>query len=443
MIWVMLWACTASVQPELSVAELQDPAACVDCHPDHSRQWSGSMHAYASEDPVFRAMNERGQRETDGELGDFCVQCHAPLALALGETTDGTNLDELPDHLQGVNCYFCHNIVAVEGTHNNPLSLAMDGIMRGGIQDPTPNTGHASAHEPLLDRNDHSSSDACGACHDIVTPQGVHLERTYAEWQETLFSDPTEAGNLSCGECHMQGTDDVAAVYDGVGLRRIHDHKMVGIDVAMTDFPEKEEQVDAVQSFLDTSIHSVLCVLSEGGPPVIEVSLHNVSAGHDWPSGAAQDRRIWVELTAYEGETILLQTGKVAEGEPLVDHDDDANLWRLGDRIYDENDAEVHMFWEAHSYTSEQLPGPTAFSEYDPDYRKTSATRRFTVPSGSPDRVELSVHVRPIGLDLIQSLVESGDLDPAEISDIPTFTVAGASLVWRADDNDPCSEPLR
>jgi len=42
---------------------LEDPAACKTCHPIQYEEWSGSMHAYASEDPVFRAMNRRVQRE--------------------------------------------------------------------------------------------------------------------------------------------------------------------------------------------------------------------------------------------------------------------------------------------------------------------------------------------------------------------------------------------
>ena len=63
---------------------LLDPQTCEQCHVDHYADWSGSMHAYASDDPVFRAMNERGQRETNGQLGDFCVKCHAPMALRRG-----------------------------------------------------------------------------------------------------------------------------------------------------------------------------------------------------------------------------------------------------------------------------------------------------------------------------------------------------------------------
>ena len=50
----------------LSRAERLDPASCAGCHPDHYREWSGSMHAYAAEDPVFLAMNAHGQRVTEG-----------------------------------------------------------------------------------------------------------------------------------------------------------------------------------------------------------------------------------------------------------------------------------------------------------------------------------------------------------------------------------------
>jgi hypothetical protein len=105
--------------------ELLDPLTCKECHAEHYQQWSGSMHAYASTDPVFLAMNARGQQDTGGALGNFCVNCHAPMAVREGAITDGgANLSEVPSHLQGVTCYFCHNVERVDGTHNNPLVLA-------------------------------------------------------------------------------------------------------------------------------------------------------------------------------------------------------------------------------------------------------------------------------------------------------------------------------
>ncbi|HYJ08653.1 MAG TPA: hypothetical protein VEX18_06580, partial [Polyangiaceae bacterium] len=55
----MLAACSkASDQREptyLSRELLLDPETCRDCHSTHYREWAGSMHAYASIDPVFLA----------------------------------------------------------------------------------------------------------------------------------------------------------------------------------------------------------------------------------------------------------------------------------------------------------------------------------------------------------------------------------------------------
>ena len=81
--WPALWgfalaaACSSSPPTStfLTRDDLLDPTACQGCHQDHYEEWAGSMHAYAADDPVFIAMNQRGQRETNGALGSFCVNC--------------------------------------------------------------------------------------------------------------------------------------------------------------------------------------------------------------------------------------------------------------------------------------------------------------------------------------------------------------------------------
>src|SRR5262245_921060 len=88
---------TPDEAPALTRKELLDPKICAGCHQDHYQQWSKSMHAYAAKDPVFLAMNARGQEETKGALGTFCVNCHAPMAVREKLTTDGTNLSQLPE----------------------------------------------------------------------------------------------------------------------------------------------------------------------------------------------------------------------------------------------------------------------------------------------------------------------------------------------------------
>ena len=113
-----LAGCGHAPSQKLSVAQLEDPTTCRACHPQHYAQWAGSMHAFASDDPVFVALDRRGQREA--HLGTFCLQCHAPMAVKLG-LTDGTNFDpaKLPAAARGVTCYFCHDVAKIYDDHNN------------------------------------------------------------------------------------------------------------------------------------------------------------------------------------------------------------------------------------------------------------------------------------------------------------------------------------
>src|SRR5262245_35415498 len=66
--------------PRYTIEQLKDPETCKTCHQKHYDDWSGSMHAYAADDPLFLAMNDRGQREAS--IGNMCVNCHAPMAVA-------------------------------------------------------------------------------------------------------------------------------------------------------------------------------------------------------------------------------------------------------------------------------------------------------------------------------------------------------------------------
>ncbi|MEZ4368443.1 MAG: multiheme c-type cytochrome [Kofleriaceae bacterium] len=430
----------------LPLEELMDPATCQACHPKHFQEWSGSMHAYASEDPVFLAMNARGQRETGGALGDFCVGCHAPMAVRLGLTTDGLNLAEVPAYAKGVTCYFCHSVTDVEGTHNNPLTIASDGVMRGGLRDPVASPAHASAYSPLLDGDAPASSATCGACHDIVTPAGVHLERTYLEWQSSIFTgqeDPRAA--LSCGGCHMLSTSDVVADVPGldVPLRQRREHTFPGVDVALTPFPEKDAQLAAIQRDLKGAVLAKLCVQPlDGG--IITLRLDALT-GHNFPSGASQDRRAWAEIIAYDAaDAVVFDSGVVPDG---VDPEDigDPNLWEMRDRVYDELDQPVEFFWEVARVDEATLRPRITNDVSSPDYDH-STTWTYPVPglTATITRVTARVLIRPLPMSLFDALEASGDLtDPTLRDGVPTFQLDGTVLEWTpdTDDLDRCVTP--
>jgi hypothetical protein len=421
-------------EPEpLSPQELMDPAICQSCHPQHYREWAGSMHAYAAEDPVFLAMNARGQRETRGALGTFCVQCHAPMAVRTGATQDGLNLASLPASLRGVTCYFCHQVTEVAGTHNNPLTIAGDSTLRGAIEKPLPARTHRSAASPLHDRRQADSSALCGSCHDVVTPapHRVELERTYKEWQGSVFATGDGRQKLSCGQCHMPGRSGLAAYVENAPMRTVHDHMMPGVDLALSPFPDIAAQRAAVQRDLDTTVAAKLCVTPEGAGLKVDVTLDNAGAGHSFPSGAAHDRRAWVELSAYNAGALVYQSGGVQEGQAVVELSD-PSLWLLRDRVFDPAGQKTHMFWNIARYESDLLPAAVTGNPADPRYFH-AVTRSYRLPGRDVDRIRLRLQIRPIDHDVLKDLVQSGDLDDSVRGLVPTFSLAGAQLEWRKD----------
>ncbi|MGQ0504045.1 MAG: multiheme c-type cytochrome [Myxococcaceae bacterium] len=424
-------ACTKPEQYTLTREALLDPVSCKGCHPDTYDDWAGSMHAYAAEDPVFIAMNRRGQRETQGAMGKFCVQCHAPVAFREGLSTDGLNLAELPSAMRGVTCFACHSVDNVEGTHNNPLRIAEDGVMRGGIRDPLRNGAHASAYSALHDRDRSESSFLCGACHDVVTDHGATIERTFAEWQVSVFGKST--GGTSCGQCHMPQSAEprpVAAVTNAP-LRRSHSHRWPAVDVALTPFPSMDLQRQEVQTALDNTLQSALCV--EQGGRRVHVILDNVGAGHSFPSGSAQDRRLWVEILGYSGANVVYQSGAIPLGGDITALTD-PDLWLMRDCMFDAAKAPVDMFWEAVTTEGNTLRAPVTLDITDPRYYQSHVYASYPRTGALPnpvDRVTARVLLQPVGTHVLQSLIASGDLDPAVVSAMPTFVVnSNTSLEW-------------
>ncbi len=424
-----------SSKPEvtlLSRDELLDPSTCNKCHADHFRDWSGSMHAYASDDPVFLAMNARGQRETGGALGAFCVNCHAPMAVRDGKTTDGLNLASLDAKYKGVTCFFCHTVDSVLGDHDDQLHLAGDVVMRGPFDNPVTNTAHTAGYSSLLDRNYLDSARLCGSCHDVVNGNGVAIERTYDEWKNhTVFSQ--SPGGETCAQCHMRQSPTLVPVAQapGVSGRYYHSHDFPGVDVAVTPFAQASEQKQAVQTLLDTTIQSSLCVGQ--GTAGISVILDNVAAGHDWPSGAAQDRRAWVEVIAYSGPKIIYQSGVVPDGMAVTSVSD-PDLWLLRECMLDGKNAPVSMFWQAQNPSeSYLLPGQITFVATDPLFYATHIYQTFPrqkALTAAPDRVTMRVRLQAIGLDVIDDLMASGDLtDPSVRGQIPTYVIGNTPIV--------------
>ena len=433
-VWLapFLFGCSSQQNPgapanHLPRDALLDPSSCQGCHPNHYRDWSQSMHAYAADDPVFVAMNQRGQRETNHQLGPFCVNCHAPMAVRDGLTTDGSNLASLPQKYKGVTCFFCHTVTSVDGTHNAELSLSTDLAMRGEYSDPIGGAAHASAYSTLHDGDLQTSAPVCGTCHDIVVNQtSAPIERTFCEWSHSAYNAPVAAGGQTCAQCHMHETPGPIAQVPNAPRRRFHSHDFPGVDVSLDPGAADAGTVRAtVQRFLASSLHGALCVTQGGG---VRVLLDPVFLGHDWPSGAAQDRRAWAEVIAYRGGSVIYQSGVVPDGTPVVAVQNDPDLWLLRDQMFDTQGNPANMFWQAASTKGNEITALATFDQLDPRFYQTHVVRTFPhdiapLPQ-MPDRVTFRMRLQPVGLDVLSDLVASGDLDPSVPARMPTWDVS-------------------
>jgi len=236
----------------------------------------------------------------------------------------------------------------------------------------------------------------------------------------------------------MPGRDDVATTYLDSPVRQVHGHAMAAVDVALTEFPMKAAQRAAVTNALDTTLFAEMCVTRLGESNRITISLENMAAGHGWPSGSAPDRRGWVEVIARDAnDNVLFESGVVAEGEAVASLDDDA-LWQFRDFTYDEDGQPALFFWEVAGYQSTTLPAPTASSILDPDYIDPHRTQVYEFEGPAPETVSMRVNLRPIGLEILEELVSSGDLAPEIVEAMPTFTLGSTQLTWKASDAEAC-----
>jgi hypothetical protein len=451
---ILLCSCDASSsgseQPALTRQELLDPTTCKDCHPKHYEQWSASMHAYATEDPVFVAMNKRGQEETNGALGEFCVNCHAPMAVRENAFTDlgadkFANPAALPAELKGVTCYFCHNATGVGEPHNNGnVMLANDDVMRGSISNALTPSVHKVAYSEFHDATKPQSSLMCGTCHDIVTPRGLHLERTYEEYADSIQSQPGSSF-ASCQDCHMGRNENPQVIATKTGRpgeltnnRTLHPHLWPAVDLPLTDWPHADAMRSAIeQCEFKRTISYQTVELMPGPLGQVRIAIES-EAGHNTPSGAAQDRRMWVELTGFdESNNELFALGRIEE-QAIEEPEGERHVCMFREYMLDENGAETHDFWEGATLDSARgnlLPYKKIGSGTDPGLHSRECI--FQPPLSAAiepaHHIEMHIRMRPMGMDVLKDLVSTGHLS----ADIPprmqTLSVQRSTFLFRPE----------
>ena len=212
---------------------------------------------------------------------------------------------------------------------------------------------------------------------------------------------------------------------------------MPGVDTALSPWPETGAQLAGIERDLAGPVKARLCASLTTGF-VAEVILDNALVGHSWPSGVTHARRAWVELTAYIGKDVVFSSGAVARGE-AVSTSKDPYLWLIRSHSFDASGTPTNHAWNAVQIESNLLTASVTTNPSDGRYYH-SQSRKYPIAAGWPDRIDVEVHLQPVGLDLLDELIESGDLDPDVRDRMPTFTLPAASISWTADKGLVCVE---
>lgn len=197
---------------------------CGACHPLHFNEWSTSPHAYAEMSPVFNTMQAAVTTLTNGTNADFCIRCHSPVGMALGEPLLTEMKNRSQSAREGVTCIVCHRINGDFGKVSGRFKLeagdihqpiygpsssdelqrilnenASEGGSFSDLQVEADGTGEYPIHAEVETSFFISQSSSCGSCHDVTSPGGFRLEEAFSEYK----SSPSAERGESCQDCHM------------------------------------------------------------------------------------------------------------------------------------------------------------------------------------------------------------------------------------------------
>jgi glucose/arabinose dehydrogenase len=318
-----------------------EPTLCQGCHDRRSGDadagalympfdgWVSTMMGNAIRDPLFQAALTVANQDVLG-IGQWCLRCHSPSSYVAGHGVppDGSALDDVDR--SGVSCEVCHRSkTGSDGTAlvGNAQLLLETSLLVHGPYDTTASPAHNSVLDPFTE-----SSALCGQCHQVANPvinvagtsRPFPLDTTYLEWEQSAYATGSTA--QSCQQCHMEVFTGNHVVGQG-GMPRPDppQHTFVGgnvwgLDAVLAAAPELQPYADAfaatqaaarrnLAAAAELSIFLPTGPLLSGTTVPVTVRVTNLT-GHKLPTGYADGRRVFIELSinghvvsgAYDGD---------------------------------------------------------------------------------------------------------------------------------------------
>jgi hypothetical protein len=296
-------------------------STCRGCHDQITQQHLESSHETSFTNPVFQAQYQKvllPEAAKDADLlaeARQCIACHEPITYATKGPCVVSPADVDP-RMNGVTCDVCHTITGYDPPkpQNGNYIMAPSEQKLGPLQ--TQSDWH-SAYSELQ-----TKSEICAVCHEAVNRHGFQVKATFTEWKESDFA----RRGVQCQDCHMNVDGFLVA-----GKPRFSSGKAAWMSIG--NAPERERlythRFPGAHS--RSQVEGVIQLAIEAAPMdedrmiAIGITVDNTRTGHSMPSGSADLRLLWLEVTARTGnQTILLPAEAPAPGG-----EDEAGLYAL------------------------------------------------------------------------------------------------------------------
>jgi hypothetical protein len=162
----------------------------------------------------------------------------------------------------------------------------------------------------------YKESKYCASCHDETSPTtNKQIVSTFKEWEASPYNNKEDkTKNKSCIDCHMTYLKDDkfdplngVSTDGGVVKKDVKVHYFAGSNHFLAGLKDKENE-DQILQLLRTSAKLDVDIKNNQ----IHVGVENVGAGHHLPTGVADFRELWLDITIYDAnKKIVFSSGKL------------------------------------------------------------------------------------------------------------------------------------
>ncbi len=312
---------------------------CAGCHARTFEQHAASHHESSFRNPLFQAqyfeeLLPRASRDPALVAeAKSCTACHAPVAWAFQRKFFTGEMPTDPS-LSGVTCDLCHTITGYEGPEprNGNFVTAPSDKKYGPF--PTETNWHHVYSELQ------TKSEFCATCHEAVNHRGLEVKATYSEWKKSAFA----AKGVQCQDCHMTRDGFLVAGRPQFESGQASENRLVNAPVRGRLYTHRfpgAHSTSQVEGALGVTFQKAPAEARAGQTVAFSVAVDNHRSGHKMPTGSADLRLLWLEVTARIGDRTVRVPARVkalggygvagaGEEDPLILGDDVP----AGSRIY-------------------------------------------------------------------------------------------------------------